>query len=131
VPTLRLYDPLTKSYPELNTHCHAAVEAYRACLSADETFQAVTLERFVECLQANTSAEWVDELKDRYLAWDKIDRVLGDSSDTAFERAQPRPPERENILVAASEVDLRGRRGGASTGGSREASGRPRPTCPS
>ena len=65
-------------YPEGNTHCARAVAAYRDCLTTSDTFETLTLEQVIGALAQHTNATWVSELRDRYLAWDKIDALLGD-----------------------------------------------------
>ena len=54
-------------YPELNTACSRAIDAYKGCLRSSDTFDAWTLENFVTCLAQHTEAEWVGLFRDRYL----------------------------------------------------------------
>ena len=69
-------------YPEGNTRCADAVEAYRGCLADASTFDAWTLESFMAALQGHSNATWIDALRRRYLDFDRVDRLLdGDEAD--------------------------------------------------
>lgn len=59
-------------YPEDNEPCRAAVQLYRDHLSDSGTFDAVTLEQFVDAIGKETDARWVRDVRDRYLGWEKI-----------------------------------------------------------
>ena len=63
-------------YPKDNTHVSKALNAYRTHLTDEETFASWTLEEFVRVLQANSKAPWISSFNDRYLAFDKIDKLL-------------------------------------------------------
>ena len=63
-------------YPAANVHCASAATKYLDCLTSSSTFEALTLERFVDVLERHTSAAWVRELRGRYLGWEKIDALL-------------------------------------------------------
>jgi hypothetical protein len=63
-------------YPEGNEACRAAAQLYRDCLTNTQTFDAVTLEAVVAAIEAETDAPWIRELRDRYLGWEKIDRLM-------------------------------------------------------
>jgi hypothetical protein len=65
-------------YPEDNEACRAAVQLYGEYLADSKTFQAVTLENLVAAIARETTMPWVDELQDRYLDWEKIDRALAE-----------------------------------------------------
>ena len=58
----------TVLYPEGNADCRTAVQDYRRCLKiGEESFQAWTLEQFVECLKQHSSADWIRRVHRRYL----------------------------------------------------------------
>ena len=59
-------------YPEINTACSRAVELYRSCLVDCDTFEAWTLDRFVDCLARHSDAEWIALFHDRYLNMDRL-----------------------------------------------------------
>ena len=59
-------------YPEVNTACVAAVEAYQACLTNRRTFQAWTLDALVACLMRLTDAQWVPQFRARYLDLNRL-----------------------------------------------------------
>jgi hypothetical protein len=63
-------------YPEDNTSCRKAVTSYGDGLSDTSTFAAITLETVATTLARETAAPWVTALRDRYLAWEKVDRLL-------------------------------------------------------
>lgn len=60
--------------PRKNTHCTAAIQRYRACLSADDTFTAWMLEDFLTAARQHTHNIWPDLLFDRYLNFEKLER---------------------------------------------------------
>ena len=62
--------------PNDNVHCSRATTLYAECLTSRETFDALTLERFVDAADRHASGEWVAELRERYLDWAKIDDLL-------------------------------------------------------
>jgi hypothetical protein len=64
-------------YPEGNESCAAVAATYRNRLQPGASFQVVTLEAIVAAIAACTDAPWVAELRDRYLAFEKIDRLPG------------------------------------------------------
>ena len=59
-------------YPEVNAACASALELYKNCLVECDTFDAWTLEEFVDCLGRHTDAEWVREFQDRYLNLERL-----------------------------------------------------------
>ncbi|HVH44326.1 MAG TPA: hypothetical protein VM925_18365 [Labilithrix sp.] len=65
-------------YPEDNEPCRAAVQLYREYLSDGGTFDAVSLERVTEAIEAETDASWIRDVRRRYLAWEKIGALTGD-----------------------------------------------------
>ena len=66
-------------YPSGNEACAAVVASYRKQLGPRPTFEARTLEDVVNAIGACTDAPWVRELRERYLDFGKIDRLLGRS----------------------------------------------------
>jgi hypothetical protein len=62
-------------YPEDNEPCRAAVQLYREYLSDARTFDSLTIEKLLEAVEGETTATWVRDIRDRYLGWEKIDRV--------------------------------------------------------
>jgi hypothetical protein len=64
-------------YPRDNDACRAAVALYGNHLTTPLTFQAVTLETLVDAIEAATGQSWIRDLRERYLAWGKIDGLLG------------------------------------------------------
>lgn len=58
--------------PAENEACLRALTQYRAHLKNESSFQVWTLEAFVDALAASTPASWVAELRDRYLAFEKL-----------------------------------------------------------
>ncbi len=63
-------------HPQGNTRCAAAVAAYQDCLANQEGFTAWTLEDVVAALRRHSAASWVDAFFERYLDFDRIDRLL-------------------------------------------------------
>lgn len=59
-------------YPEVNTACAAAVDAYDTCLTDHRTFQAWTLDAVVANLMVRTRAGWVRQFHARYLDLDRL-----------------------------------------------------------
>ena len=66
-------------HPEGNLACAEAVASYQGCLADTNTFAAWTLEQVVAALQRHTDAPWVEALYDRYLDFERIDRLVDDS----------------------------------------------------
>jgi hypothetical protein len=64
-------------YSRDNDACRAAVALYGNHLTTPLTFQAVTLETLVDAIEAATGQSWIRDLRERYLAWGKIDSLLG------------------------------------------------------
>lgn len=65
--------------PTANCYCQLpskALSAYRTHLTKTETFASWTLEEFVNVLQANSKATWISSFNDRYLAFEKINKLL-------------------------------------------------------
>jgi len=54
-------------YPAVNITCEEALPTYRHCLSDTHTFEAWTLEAFVDCLLQRTDDKWARLFYDRYL----------------------------------------------------------------
>lgn len=63
-------------HPQDNPHCARVAETYARCLTEGDTFEAVTLERFIEATRRHTNADWMAELHRRYLGWERIDELL-------------------------------------------------------
>lgn len=61
--------------PAGNVQCSRAETLYAECLTNQETFDTLTLERFVDTAGRHKSGAWVSELHDRYLSWAKIDAM--------------------------------------------------------
>ena len=62
--------------PEDNSYLSEAVKEYRKCLSDNSSFRNWTLEGFVGCLMAHSSAEWIREFHRRYLGFSRLDDML-------------------------------------------------------
>ncbi|MBC8468064.1 MAG: hypothetical protein H8D56_01220 [Planctomycetes bacterium] len=62
--------------PQDNCHCQNAVEQYKQCLTVDRTFQSWTLESVAGAIKQNTKKQWIDELIDRYLNFEKVESVV-------------------------------------------------------
>jgi len=67
-------------YPADNNHVFNAVSAYEAQLTNRDSFAAWTLEQFVDALHRHSDATWIDAFENRYLKFEKIDRLI-DSTD--------------------------------------------------
>lgn len=65
-------------YPQDNKHVQAAVDGYRACLSDASSFDSWLLENFVGGMKKHSSAQWIDDFANRYLAFEKIEARLRD-----------------------------------------------------
>ena len=64
-------------YPEGNADCRNSVNDYRRCLhSGDESFQAWTLDQFVEQLCRHSSADWIRRFHYRYLDFSRLPRCV-------------------------------------------------------
>jgi len=63
-------------YPEGNVHCSRAATAYAECLTTHESFETLTLDRFVQVAEHHVRDAWVTDLRDRYLGWGKIDSLV-------------------------------------------------------
>jgi len=63
-------------YPEDNDACRKAEHLYRGHLTHTRTFDSVTLEGVVTAIEAETDARWIRNLRERYCAWEKIDRLV-------------------------------------------------------
>jgi hypothetical protein len=66
-------------YPADNDHVLTALQKYSQQLLIRDSFEAWTLERFVAALRRHSEAPWIDIFEDRYLAFDKIERMLDDA----------------------------------------------------
>lgn len=62
-------------YPKDNLHCKDAVQNYKTCLSDNKTFKDWTLEKVVEAIKGNINERWIDDLIDRYLNFDKLQKA--------------------------------------------------------
>ena len=62
-------------YPEVNTDCCKAVEAYQAGLTDRRTFLPWTLDAIVACLMSLTDKEWVRQFHFRYLDLDRLRKM--------------------------------------------------------
>lgn len=60
-----------------NERCARAAARYGECLTDARTFELLTLERVIATLRKHANASWVGELEDRYLGWEKVDRLVG------------------------------------------------------
>jgi hypothetical protein len=67
-------------YPKDNTHVSKALKAYRQQLSREDSFASWTLEDFVTTLRSHSAAPWITAFTDRYLAFEKIDKLLESDS---------------------------------------------------
>lgn len=63
-------------YPEENLACMYAVENYKNCLSRFDTFEAWTLKDVLSQIRNFTSASWLDVFYDRYMNFEKIEKLL-------------------------------------------------------
>jgi hypothetical protein len=59
-------------YPEDNQRCRTAVQLYREFLSNAQTFESVTLEAVVATIASETNASWIEEVRGRYLGWERL-----------------------------------------------------------
>jgi PD-(D/E)XK nuclease superfamily len=62
--------------PAGNPACNDAVAKYQNCLTVQDTFEHWSLESFVDTVKANTSASWIRDFVDRFLAFEKVDALL-------------------------------------------------------
>lgn len=67
-------------YPKDNDHVSRALENYGAQLTNSDSFTGWTLEDFVAALRQFSTATWIDDFEDRYLAFHKIELRL-DAAD--------------------------------------------------
>jgi len=63
-------------HPDGNVHCARAAATYAECLTSRESFDTLTLERFVEVVQHHVRDGWATDLRERYLGWEQIDALL-------------------------------------------------------
>ena len=63
-------------YPKDNTHVSTALSAYRTHLTNEDSFASWTLEDFVAALRSHSEAPWIASFNDRYLAFEKVDKLL-------------------------------------------------------
>jgi hypothetical protein len=63
-------------YPKDNHNVTKALDRYMFQLHDKSTIEIWTLEQFVESLSKYSNASWIQMFHDRYLAFDKIDRLL-------------------------------------------------------
>jgi hypothetical protein len=68
-------------HPADNEYCREASQAYGYCLTEDSTFVGWTLEDVVETLAQLTDEPWVGMLRDRYLGFEKLERLGGRETD--------------------------------------------------
>ncbi len=59
-------------YPKGNIHCSRAIKDYRNCLTNSKTFEYWVIEDVAKAIKENTSMQWIDELIDRYLNFQKL-----------------------------------------------------------
>ena len=59
-------------YPKVNCAYESAVNSYGECLTNFDTFNSWTLDDFLDCTKAHTTAPWVDAFFDRYLNLDRL-----------------------------------------------------------
>jgi hypothetical protein len=62
-------------YPVANEAAHRVVNTYEAHLADRRTFQRLTLEEVAAALQVTVEQPWVTAFRDRYLAYEKVDRL--------------------------------------------------------
>lgn len=67
-------------YPKDNDQCADAVEQYVSCLSDRCGFEAVTMEAIVDAIEHEANGRWIHDIRDRYLGWHKIDRLIEGSN---------------------------------------------------
>ncbi len=67
--------------PEGNVACQRAVEGYRKHLTSDATFASWTLEEFVRPLERSNEATWIEDVVDRYLAFERVDACIEREED--------------------------------------------------
>ena len=63
-------------YTQDNSHVADAVSGYCGQLTDRNSFESCYLEDVVEKLKEHSDAAWIDAFHDRYLAFEKIDRLL-------------------------------------------------------
>lgn len=63
-------------YPALNADCRDAIASYRSFLSSERSLLVWTLEDVVNQLKECGDFDWVALFEERYLAFDRIDRLL-------------------------------------------------------
>jgi hypothetical protein len=63
-------------YPKDNERCADAVAGYKTCLLNEASFVPWTLETLVDAVRAEGGGPWVESLKRRYLAFERIDERL-------------------------------------------------------
>ncbi len=66
--------------PRQNLHCKDAMKRYKQCLTIDRTFQSWNLENVAEVIKQNTKNQWIDEVIDRYLNFEKIEKQAENKS---------------------------------------------------
>lgn len=59
-------------YPKDNRSCYDAVQAYAKNLESKESFLPITMEAFCDALRAQNAGDWVKDLHERYLDFDRI-----------------------------------------------------------
>jgi len=67
-------------YSKGNNRVADAVKRYSAFLSNTDSFCSWTLEEFVFTLKKYSNANWIDLFYDRYLAFEKIDKLLNEDN---------------------------------------------------
>jgi hypothetical protein len=63
--------------PEANAACWRAVAKYRQQLTTHASFAAWTLERVVAAIETASSEPWTRELRERYVAFERVDELAG------------------------------------------------------
>lgn len=71
--------------PKDNQHCDDAVKAYRAQLEDAGSFDTWILEDVVKSLARSSTNEWIGRFRDRYCAFERIERECGRRVATALE----------------------------------------------
>jgi len=66
--------------PRDNHHVSDAMSDYRQQLTDSSSFESWSLEDVVEKLKTHSDAAWIDAFHYRYLAFEKIDRLLSEAS---------------------------------------------------
>jgi hypothetical protein len=79
-------------YPMDNENCSRAVAMYSTCLITRASFTPWTLEALIGAIKAEGGGAWVESFADRYLAFDKIERLLADQPSSRRRTLGYEPP---------------------------------------